>query len=253
MTRQGFFNFAVLALLAALGLTTASIARSLRRIERMERHSRLVGHESDDLAHTAALAPEGAQTLSRNALSPIRFLVVPNNWRLLAPPLMGKPDDEHERTALMAPLAYWLQYGEFDSEGECQKRENVLGLRQLKNDDKADSAESFRTQHLQCVPLEHLVSEAERAKGPPFNDLIQMSGRDANGNAVRVISTSVHFENGAPVWYVGTLGKCGGELAPPDFQAQVRAELAKYTTTPVKFEKGDFVTIYGGNPFKNCK
>lgn len=254
VTRQTFFNLAVLVLLAVLALTTASIARSLRRIERMERHSRLVGHGSDDRAHAAALAAEGAQTLSRSAPLPIRFLVVPNDWRLLAPPLMG-PDDEHERTALMAPLAYWLQYGEFDSAGECQKRENALGRRQLKNDDKADSTESFRTQHLQCVPLEHLVFEAERAKGPPFNDLLQMSSRDANGNAVRVVSTSVHIENGAPVWYVGTLGKCGGELAPPDLQAQVRAEFAKYTTTPVKFEAGSFATTSGngGNPFKNCK
>lgn len=55
-------------------------------------------------------------------------------------------------------------------------------------------------------------------------------------------------------WYVGTLGKCGGELPPPDLETQVRAEFAKYTTTPVKFEKGHFFTTsgHGGNPFKTA-
>jgi hypothetical protein len=42
MTRQTFFNVALLALLAVLALNTASIARSLRRVERIEHH-RLVG------------------------------------------------------------------------------------------------------------------------------------------------------------------------------------------------------------------
>jgi hypothetical protein len=104
--------------------------------------------------------------------------------------------------------------------------------------------------------LERQVIEAEEAKAPPFKDLTEMSGRDANGAMVQPVSTSVHIENGSPVWYVGTLGKCGrGELPPPDLEVKVRAEFAKYTTTPVKFEKGQFWVNSGSgkNPVDNCK
>jgi hypothetical protein len=240
----------IFLLVLVLTIEIGGIARSLRRIERMEHHSRMGGHGS---VQTSALGPESAQTPSSNTFSPIKFLVVPNDWRLLAPPLMGKPDDERVRTALGAPLTHWLQYGEFDSANECEKRENALERTQLKNDKEADHAEFFRTEHLRCVPLEHLVAEAEMAKGPPFNDLVRMSSRDANGNAVRVLSMSVHFDNGSPVWYVGTAGKCGGELAPPDLQAQIRAEFAKYTTTLVKFEKGSLASINGSIFYMNCK
>jgi hypothetical protein len=101
-------------------------------------------------------------------------------------------------------------------------------------------------------PLERQIVEAEMAKSPPFKDLTRMSGRDATGDMVRPISTSVHIENGSPVWYVGTVGKCGGELPPPDLEADVRAEFAKYTTTPVKFEKGAYFSTSPMN-FHNCK
>jgi hypothetical protein len=49
-------------------------------------------------------------------------------------------------------------------------------------------------------PLERQIVEAEEAQSPPFKDLTDMSGRDANGNAVIVTSTSVHIENGSPVY-----------------------------------------------------
>jgi hypothetical protein len=75
-------------------------------------------------------------------------------WYLLAPPLMD-PDEAHEQTALMAPLAHWFPYDEFDSVSECHKREayfQTVAARQLaKSYDEKDRAAAFRARNVQCI------------------------------------------------------------------------------------------------------
>ena len=79
---------------------------------------------------------------------------------------------------------------------------------------------------------------AEQAKVPIGGIFGMASDRDAEGNAVRITSASVHIENGQPVWYLGGFGRCGGAVPPPKQQAALRGYIAKYTTADVRFEKG---------------
>jgi hypothetical protein len=93
MTRQTFFNLALLALLAVLALNTASIARSLRRVERIEHH-RLVG------------------------------------WHLMRPPMariiVKSAQSIHLNENTAAPLSQWTIVGTFPTEEECEAHRHPI-------------------------------------------------------------------------------------------------------------------------------
>ena len=74
---------------------------------------------------------------------------------------------------------------------------------------------------------------AEQAKVPIGGILGMASDRDAEGNAVRITSASVHIGIGQLVWFIEA---CGGTVLPtPKQQAAIRAYFAKYTTAEVIF------------------
>ena len=100
---------------------------------------------------------------------------------------------------------------------------------------------------------ERQAIDDEQAK-VPGDAIFRMSGQGVDGN-VRITSTSVHIEDGQPVWYLGGFGKCGGAIPPPEQQAAIRAYFAKYTTAEVRFEKGRLISTTPVNiaKLKGCE
>ena len=101
MTRETFFNLALLALLAVLALNTVNIARSLRRIERLERH-RLVGWH-----------------LMRPPIAPVFF----SNFQTMQPPVIA-----HDVNTAAAPLSRWSIVQTFPTEEECEAYRRCQGF-----------------------------------------------------------------------------------------------------------------------------
>src|SRR5262252_6684171 len=82
---------------------------------------------------------------------------------------------------------------------------------------------------------ERQAAAAEQAKVPIGGIFGMASDRDAEGNAIRITSASVHIENGQPVSYLGGIGKClRGAIPSPEQQTTIRAYFAKYTTAEVR-------------------
>jgi hypothetical protein len=90
MTRQVFFNLAVLPLLALLAFNTASIARSIRRIEPIDRQRH---------AHTCPVA-----------------------WYLLSAPILLPHIATPAEPDIAAPLSRWTRTMGFSTEQECKRR-----------------------------------------------------------------------------------------------------------------------------------
>ena len=92
------------------------------------------------------------------------------------------------------------------------------------------------------IPLERQYQQAEEAKVPisiQGGGLMKFKERNAKGRLVIPIANWVAFDSiGAPVWHVGIGSfECGGDDPTPSMVQNIKAEMFKYTSDPVVFDR----------------